>query len=161
MKNFEIEDEIEFTIAEKEEKNIMSSKNHAIIEGRLTTYFSVYYRNEFLVLPQLSLELSGERIIPDISIFPLMEYNWLHDEIRLTIPPIIVIEILSPKQSIDDLTDKISIYLNSGVKSYWVVLPTFKTIHIIYGNKQTSTFLTGKIKDPATGIEIDMDEIFR
>lgn len=157
MENFEIED----IIAETEEKKIMSSKNHAIIEGRLTTYFSVHYRNEFSVLPQLSLELSGEKIIPDISIFPLMEYNWLFDEVRLTQPPLIVIEILSPKQSIDDLTDKISIYLNSGVKSYWVVIPTFKTIHIIYGNKQTATFLSGKIKDPATGVEIDMDEIFR
>ncbi|MCU0391509.1 MAG: Uma2 family endonuclease [Thermoflexibacter sp.] len=157
MESIELAD----VIAESEEKNIISSKNHAIIKGKLTTYFSVHYQNEYLTLPQLSLELSNQKVTPDISIFPQMEYNWLQDEIRLTTPPIIAIEILSPKQSLDDLTDKISIYLSAGVKSYWVIIPTFRALHIIYGNNQTAAFLSGKVKDPATNIEIDLDVIFR
>jgi Uma2 family endonuclease len=139
----------------------MPSKNHSFIQSRLTVALFEAAKNQFDILPELSLELITGKATPDICIYPKLKYNWLFDEVRLTEPPLTVIEILSPKQGVDDLTDKIKLYFGAGVKSYWVVIIPFKSVNLIDENHQTTTFLSGKIKDPATGIEIDMDEIFR
>jgi hypothetical protein len=149
---------IDLLIEEEIEKPILS-KNHSLIQSRLTVAFSKA-QNQYDILPELSLELVTGKATPDISIFPKLTYNWLFDEIRITEPPLTVVEILSPKQSIDELTDKVNLYFGAGVKSYWVVIIPFKTINLINVNQEISTFTSGKIKDPATGIEIEMSDIF-
>ena len=69
-------------------------------------------------------------------------------------------EILSPTQGLKDLTDKFAVYFGE-VKSYCVLIPNFKTIHIITPDLQVSTFVEGIAKDKATGIELSVDVIFR
>jgi len=69
-------------------------------------------------MPQLRLDLLGEKTTPDISICTPLTFDWQNDEIRLTVPPITTIEILSPKQALTDVTDKIfKNYFPAGVKS--------------------------------------------
>ena len=140
----------------------MSSKNHARVETRLTHALMSKYEDQFDVLAQVSLELSDEKTTPDISIYPPSEFNWQEDVIRLTTPPITTIEILSPKQALTDVTDKIfKNYFPSGVQSAWVVIPTLRVIHVLLPDNQILTFTSGKLKDPATNIEIKVDEIFK
>ncbi len=42
-----------------------------------------------------------------------------------------------------------------------MLIPNFKTIHIITPDLQVSTFVEGIAKDKATGIELSVDVIFR
>lgn len=76
--------------------------------------------------------------------------------------PILAIEILSPKQLLTDVTNKIFItYLKAGIKSVWLVIPTIKTIHVIHPPQTIKTFSHGRVHDAVSGIELDMDAIFR
>lgn len=139
----------------------MSSKNHARVETRIATLLSIGYEEQYDILSQVSLQLK-EKYTPDISIFPLMEYDWSEDEIRLSIPPITTIEIISPKQALTDVTDKIyKDYFPSGVQSAWVVIPTLRSIHILLPDQSILTFTSGKLHDPVTNIEIEVGAIFK
>lgn len=139
----------------------MPSKNHSQLELRISALL-LQYADQYTIMPELSLELTTGKATPDICIYPKLTFDWLNDEVRMTEPPITTIEIISPRQIIDDVTQKIiHVYFTAGVKSSWVVIPMFQTIHILTPDKQVSTFTSGTLHDPATGIELPVGEIFK
>ena len=91
-------------LEEFQTEDIMSY-NHAKITYRLTKILS-QYDEQYDILPELEFELSFGRAKPDVDICKPNKINWLRDIIRPTHPPLIAIEILSPRQALTDLTDK-------------------------------------------------------
>lgn len=140
----------------------MPSLNHSRIERRLNVLLTPH-EDKFDILPELTLKLSTGETVPDLSIYPKRTFDFENDQVKVTEPPILTIEILSPKQALDDVVKKIrDMYLPAGILSSWVVIPSLKTIHILTPDKQVRTFQsTGTITDPATGIQIEMEEIFK
>lgn len=139
----------------------MPSKNHSVLEMRIGAALLAVCGDRYEVLPELSLELTTGRCVPDLAIYPKLTFDWLNDELRMTDPPLGVIEILSSTQGLKDITDKLDIYFGAGVKSVWVVIPTFKTIYIITPDKQTTAFPNGTLIDKSLDIRLDVDALFR
>ena len=87
--------------------------------------------------------------------------NWRKDVLRRPDAPIIAIEILSPRQALDDITTKIdTIYFPADVKVAWIIFPTLQTVHVLTPDGKTKAYTEGVIRDPTTGIEISIDDIF-
>jgi Uma2 family endonuclease len=80
--------------------------------------------------------------------------------------PDLVIEILSPTTARRDLLLKFNIYLEAGVKEYWIVDPESNTVDVfIFENEKyirnEFTIEGDKIKSNILqGIEIDLSEVF-
>jgi len=76
---------------------------------------------------------------------------------------LIAIEILSPRQALSHLTDKaFKQYFPAGVKVVWMIIPVFRLIQIVLPNGDSKSLASHEIiKDPVTGIEIDLKTIFR
>jgi Uma2 family endonuclease len=81
--------------------------------------------------------------------------------------PDLVIEITSPESISRDLKTKLNLYEKHGVKEYWVVNPSEKTVSVFYRNKQEHydkpAIYTGKEKmrsEILEGISIVVDEVF-
>ncbi|MEM6963475.1 MAG: Uma2 family endonuclease [Bacteroidota bacterium] len=147
---------------EIERNKPMPSRNHSIIQSRLNIALGKKYDDRYEFMTEVNLTLPNVKpSVPDISIFPKVEIDLLQDEIRVTEPPITTIEILSPKQALDDLKDKIfDIYFPASVQSSWIVVPTFRTVYIFTPNKKYQTFNSGTLNDPATGITLELDDFF-
>jgi len=64
---------------------------------------------------------------PDISVF--CDSARLDDRGALGAPTLVV-EILSPSTSYKDQTDKLALYERHGVREYWLVHPTDRTVRI-------------------------------
>jgi Uma2 family endonuclease len=158
MQTLELDVEYDYEI---ERGKPMPSKNHALVQTNLVAYLVNKYEEKFASVTELSLELSEGNATPDVCIFESMDTDWLHDEIRITTPPITAIEIVSPSQGNADMIEKLDLYFGSGVKSYWLVIPTFKEVHVFSADYQRVTFLEGIVKDPITEIEIPLDKIFK
>jgi Uma2 family endonuclease len=146
---------------ETERGKPMPSQNHSKLELRIGSQFDATYGSKYDFHTELALNLSTGKATPDICMYPLRTSNWLHDEKTVSEPPLLALEILSPTQGMEDITDKIDLYFNAGVKTYWVVIPTFKIINIITPDRQFQTFTSGIAKDPVLGIELDMERVFR
>lgn len=61
------------------------------------------------------------------------------EDIACTIPPELVIEIISPDQSFSNLSEKAVDYLNSGVDRVWIIDSKVKKVTIFYPNLPPQT----------------------
>lgn len=139
----------------------MPSLNHGLIQGN--TYFALMsrYRGKYSFPTETALELEGWPSTPDILILPLTQLNLRADKIKLTVPPLGIIEILSPTQSLHDLVDKADQYFAAGVKSCWIILPSMAGVAIYSAPGKYAFFNQDDVaKDETLGIEIPVAEMF-
>ncbi len=87
-------------------------------------------------------------------------------DLRINKYPELIVEVVSPSTFKRDLTDKMKIYENFGVKEYWLIFPLEKTI-LIYALTQkgyelfSSATEKGKVKSKVLeGFELDAEEVF-
>ena len=138
----------------------VTSLNHSRLTVQIAAQL-LAHADKYDILAELDLALSTGRAKPDVAIIRKQTYNWREDIIHFPHPPITAIEILSPTQSFDYLASKIEkIYLAGGVQSAWLVVPFVKTIHLFLPDGSITTVATGTIHDPATGIELALENIF-
>jgi Uma2 family endonuclease len=150
-----------FDLIEDYHSEDIMSINHSKIIHRLSVELDKYDA-EYEILPELELELSAGKCKPDICIYPNLNDDWENDIIFYDKPPLIAIEIQSPKQATTDLTDKMNkIYFPSGVKSVWIVVPSLQLINIRTSDGRKFTFFEGIVKDPTAPIEVNFSKIFR
>jgi len=144
---------------EEERGKPMPSLNHAVIQANLIIEFSKH--REFRVASELSLDLDGRPLTPDLSVYQRKPIDVRHDIIRATEPPLITVEIFSPTQGSYEVMEKVDAYLKSGVKTCWVVNPPTRTITIYAADGSEQTCLPGQqAVDPATGITADVTAVF-
>jgi len=136
----------------------MPSKNHSIVEMNLG--IELAKNKDYRVMPELSLELDGKPVTPDLSVYRRQPVDFRHDEVHLTEPPLLVVEILSPTQGSLPVMDKVDTYLKSGVKSVWVVNPPQRAITIYTPDGQFQTFVEGLLKGTAVGLTADLAAVF-
>jgi Uma2 family endonuclease len=140
----------------------VASLNHSRVVNRLCVALD-QYDEEFDTFPELELELSTGKCKPDLCIYPNLTVDWYNDTLYFTHSPLVAIEILSPRQALNELTDKaFKQYFPAGVKSVWIVVPLFRTIQILLsdGSLQIASAMD-RLRDPITHIEIDLPTIFR
>ena len=80
----------------------MPSFNHGAIQSNAQFAFMSRYRDRFRFTTETSLELDGWPSTPDILIFPPAKLNLRSDRTKVLEPPLGLIEILSPTQSLNE-----------------------------------------------------------
>ena len=139
----------------------MPTFNHAILQQRILFEILVRYPKSFTVLPELNLSVLGEKLVPDLAVFKGALGFLAHDQNIVSDMPLLVVEILSPSQSVTELTAKAKRYLQAGITSYWLVVPELMTISISSETGVYQTFNPYEIlRDPATGIELELTSLF-
>ncbi len=84
------------------------------------------------------------------------------DVVKMNQMPLTTVEILSSTQSLSSIIQKIKqYYFPAGVKSAWVIIPELLAIVLYSPDKDDyEWFKSGKMTDPATGITVDVKEVF-
>lgn len=140
----------------KERGKPMPGAEHARCQMRLGHQFMK--AGTHAVLSELNLDLGGFRIVPDICVFALKDeprnVTWV------TSPPLIAVEIISPSQTIDEMTAKIDQLIAKGVPSVWFVLPFARVITIYQKGLPIISCTSGTLADPVTGLSVNVDEVF-
>ena len=150
----------EKTDYELERNKPTPSWNHSEIDFALTAAL-LPYRKEYSIKPELSLELTTGKATPDLCLYSKRQANAAKDIIRMTEAPLLTVEILSPKQAYDDIWEKIrDIYFPAGVLSCWLLIPTSRLLQIFTPDGKILTVTSGNVRDPALGIEINLEELF-
>ena len=137
------------------------SLNHSRIINRVGVALG-RYDDEYDVFPELELELSTGKCKPDVAIYKNLPADWFNDIIYYNQAPIIAVEVLSPKQAVTDLTDKAVIqYFPAGVQVVWLIIPTIRIVQALLPDGSIQTWSNGIMKDPATGMELDLGYLFK
>lgn len=103
-------------------------------------------------------------VIPDLSV--ICEKRGFTESRYIGVPNLVV-EILSPSNQSHDLITKLNLYMNYGVKEYWIVNPMLHSITVYALNdesmydqhdmKTRNGIITSKF---LVGFKIDLEEIF-
>ncbi|MBI2925336.1 MAG: Uma2 family endonuclease [Verrucomicrobia bacterium] len=138
-----------------------SSRNHSRVAHNLSGLL-YGYRDRFSVHQQLALNLDGWQTVPDLCAYlkGAIPLDWETDDDECTVPPDLVIEILSPKQNLQPLVDKVREYLRHGVKSCWVIVPAARVISVFPAQGGSRSCTEGLLKDEVTGLEVPVAEVF-
>src|SRR6266446_8329520 len=140
---------------EIQEDRPMPSRNHARAAQNLGALLD-RFKDRYVIYQQLSLNLDGWQTIPDLCLYRRGELSsdWLTDDDEVTQPPVLVIEILSPKQNLQPLVDKIREYIRHGVKSCWLVEPATRVISVFPASGGSRAFTENMLQDDTAEIEI-------
>ncbi len=109
---------------------------------------------------EVTLDIGGTDYIPDIAIYQKQPIDFLHDKIKVEDPPLLIVEILSPTQAVNEITDKFDVYFQAGVQSCWLVIPPTKTIVIFQDIQHPGSYSTGQFTDPTLGFDVSVEDIF-
>jgi Uma2 family endonuclease len=145
---------------ERERGKPMPGKFHSLIQTNICAALRVACRKTYSIHSKLSLDLSGFLVTPDVSVYYRSDITFDRDELKMTTPPLLVIEIISPTQSQYSVVTKIEEMLKNGVKAAWFVQPFIQAVSVFIPNQKPKTFTEGIVRDGVTGIEIPVSEIF-
>ena len=144
---------------ERERGKPMPSKAHGYIQLNLGVALAAF-RDQYTSFSELTLELDGRETTPDLSVYPKTDVDLVHDEVRVTDPPLLAVEIASPTQNVQDLIDRIEFLLDAGVQSCWLVQPPLRTVTLFPDTLDGTTVSSGSFTDPVLDIEVSIDAIF-
>jgi Uma2 family endonuclease len=147
------------------------STKHQRVSSRLQVKFAVFLDGkpcEVFDAPY-DVELKNDQtegtniVIPDISI--ICDKSGFTDARYVGVPNLIV-EILSPSNQSHDLITKLNLYMNYGVKEYWIINPMLNSITVyslndeeMYEQHDMKTNI-GKITSKfLEGFSVDLEQV--
>lgn len=153
--------------AEEEEFDDMGSHNHSMVQANLAYLFK--RKGDYTVFIELSLDVSHldreryqvrDELVPDVALYPKRPLSIPHDILRMTEMPLLVVEILSPRQGTASILAKFEAYFALGIPSCWLVDPLTQTVHVYHSSTDRTTFSTGDVVDSSLDIRMPSSEIF-
>jgi Uma2 family endonuclease len=148
------------------------STKHQRISGRLhARLFNFLEGKECEVFhAPLDIELYKEEIdqnkvvIPDLSV--ICDKSGLGENKYIGVPDLII-EILSPSNQAHDLVVKLNLYMQYGVKEYWIVNPILNIVQIYMLNEAGQYYQADVLKEKGfasskilKGFCIDLEHLF-
>jgi Uma2 family endonuclease len=147
---------------ETERGKPMPDRNHAIIQSNLLFSLRVTTRDRFSILTEIHIDMPERDRVPDLAIYEPLVFDPDVNELSMIKPPLCAIEILSEMQNVNVLMKKKREYFTAGILSYWLVLPSLRTIYVFYSVEDSVVFTHKDILiDKLLNIELDLSEIFR
>ena len=108
---------------------------HELVVGNVQLALKAWTRaghNRGQVTTQQPVRISDTRgYLPDVSWYPHESCSWPDGDLKLTGPPAIVIEILSPSTRAFDLIRKRDDYARIGITEVWLIEPRFNHCSVI------------------------------
>ncbi len=160
-------------ILENEELDVPSFK-HSRVQTNLTVLLGNEERFETFV--ELSLDVgemdlsrfrikAKDELVPDICVYtellPLLNEEVDDDLLTVSQIPDLVIEVLSPSQSVSFLVRKIKAFLALGVKSCWLVMPSVEVINVYSStHKKTFDMSDTEVVDDIMDIHLPIQKVF-
>jgi len=134
------------------------SYNHSYLAYRIAK--AVDRDEKYNIHIEMTLDIEGTDYIPDIALYEKQRIDFLHDKIKVEEPPILIVEILSATQAVNEITDKFEIYFKAGVPSCWLVIPPTKTIVLFHDIHHPVSYSTGHFTDSTINVDISLQDIF-
>ena len=137
-----------------EERNL-GERDHSWIQGRLVAFFLTRFKETGIAaLPEWRFQTKPTRFrIPDVVVT-----RGKPDEQILTNPPLLCIEIVSPKDKVSSVNLRIQEYLDFGVPVVWLIDPAERRVWVY--RKTGMTEATDPVSLDGTDITVPFSEIF-
>lgn len=159
--------ELSLLAEEEQEFDDRGSYNHSLVQGNLAYLLRKY--SDYSAFIELSLDASRldksqfphlkNELIPDVCVYPQSTVI-LHDILIMKDMPLLVIEVISPRQGTLSIIEKFRAYFALGIQSCWLVDPITSVVSVHHSQQKPKTFATGEVVDEVAHLKIPVAEIF-
>jgi Uma2 family endonuclease len=120
-------------------------------------FFAAQKNQENLrVFPELRVEIGSTRFrVPDLTVLRADA----PDEQIIMCPPLIVVEILSPSDSLLGMREKIEDYLAFGIPNIWIIDPSDRMGYICHSGSFPERQPSTRFMVPGTEIVLDLTRL--
>jgi Uma2 family endonuclease len=146
----------DFVDGELQERNL-GELEHSLLQTLSVTWFWTR-KDEWQVLPLVEqrIQVSATRFrVPDVTV---LRSNQAREAV-ITIPPLILIEILSKDDTLRSMRERVDDYLRFGVQHIWILDPATRRAYVC-----TQTAFqepeSGELIVPGTPIRIALSDLF-
>lgn len=154
-----------------EELAEMGSLNHGYLQLKIGAYFLTMPEltpsseialdiSSIATLPEIKLAGNPNALEPDIAVFRELSIDFQNDILKSEAVPMLVVEILSPRQGVQTLVDKFKLYFALGVQSCWLVYPHAKSIAVYHSPSEFEMFVKDDVIDDVANVRLSLREIF-
>jgi len=144
----------EYVDGELRERNVGKTE-HARVQALLTMWFGAHEQEwSIVVTTEQRIRVAGDRVrIPDVT---LVRPGALGEDV-LSVPPLCVIEILSPDDTYSRIAEKAQDYRKMSIENIWLIDPATRSgqASTPQGWRDTLEF-----EVPGTPIRLSLAEIF-
>jgi len=151
----------------EQEYDDMGSYNHSLVQANIAYFLKKYSAHSAFI--ELSLDASSldkatfpnvkDELIPDVCTYPRRSVVDM-DILLMNEMPILVVEVVSPRQGVLSIVQKIQAYFALGVQSCWLVEPITAVVRVYHANLPPRTFSAGDLIDTIVDIKAPVTEIF-
>ncbi len=137
------------------------------VENQVGSYHQAYVRalliNDLLKLEaytvfcRLTLAIDQSELTPDICLYEKQAINLsAMDVLKMYEMPLLVVEILSPKQGIQEVLERFEHYFKAGVQSCWLVIPVAHAVVVYSAMNQAQVFCQTAVVDTVLDIRLPL-----
>ena len=118
---------------------------HSSLQQALLFIFSAWCKNQGRVRPEWAIILKRKgqdwSPVPDVTYisYERLPASWKRNE-ACPLPPELVIEIISPDQTLKNFEDKTKDYFDAGVSRVWIVDPEAISIMVFYPDSSSQLY---------------------
>lgn len=152
---------------EDQEFDDVGSYNHSMVQANMA--YVLKRLGKYSVFSELSLDASSidtdklgvaKELKPDACIYPKRRLSLPLDILRMTEMPLLVVEIVSPRQGLFGIMQKFVAYFALGVRSCWLIDPVQGTVSVYTSPTTFELFKDGDVKDTVLEIVVPISDIF-
>lgn len=132
--------------------------NHSLVQSNVTE--ALRKDSSLRVFCELNLELNGWRCVPDVCVFRRGGGLLAEDMAWVKDAPLMAVEIFSLTQTMEEMMSKVNRLLAEGVGSVWLVIPDLRVVTIFQKGHPLLSASHGALTDPATGLSVEVSELF-
>ena len=136
---------------------------HQRIQDRLAALLGSMAGDRAYVTKEMSFRAVPEYEVweADAGLALAERANEVGDDEYLMGAPDLVVEVLSPSNTVDEITDKMSICMANGCVSFWIVDPKRKRVSVTEGEVTKHYGVAASISCSLLGADVRVGEIFQ
>ena len=149
-------------------RKVSPKARHSILQGTLVQRINRHAEAQKMALafPELRTTFGGYSLVPDVAVYlweriPTDPTGEAEDDVRE--PPDIAVEIVSPRQTVNQLVRRCVWYVDNGVRVALLVDPDDRSV-IVFRPDSRTTALRGNeavdLSDVIPGFQLVVDDLF-
>ena len=148
--------DVDYVDGEIEERNL-GEFDHADLQTQISSLLRIKQQDWGVrVVVETRVRVSPTRVrIPDVCVLSAD----LPRERIITHPPLLCVEVLSPRDSFKSMRKRAQDFFDMGVKDIWIFDPETRSAHVCTPSATTAR-KTGTLRVTGTKIQLSIEEVF-
>ncbi len=150
------EPDMDYVDGALEDRNLGEFDHYLVQRALLLALIKLEVKGHFFVVQETRVQISPTRFrVPDTCLIDPKQVEQI-----ITTPPLLCVEVLSPKDRLPRMKQRCLDYIRMGVPEVWILDPAERVLHVMRGEDGIISLRSGTLQVGHTDAEIPLSDLF-